>query len=917
MLRISLVLGVLLIAAVLALPYALPWLLQQQGIDAQWKDPQWHLDGFSVSQLQLTLPGDDQHARRLQFDNLRINWAWKTLPIQRLQAEHVQIHWPITRDQTSAGQTSLAVPAALLKWLPQHIELQDIDANLPGFGHLQGLLNVDVSAQGEIWQPASIQSQFTLKDLQGAWLDGIPAAFRPTQLNAQINTHQDDSSGQQLLVIEVDSDKAMQLQLKGLLDLQRTPDWHGTLNNAELNAQLDTLAYPAVRAEKLQAHAYFTAQADSEKFAVTFSDHSSLQANNVQTPDVAQVKKIIMQLAGLSVSGRSSLPHDIAINGPVDVHLENLNAAQLHTQNWDFNGNLNGQLPQLELTGTLASQKGLALNSHIRLQDNEIQGSATLNEVSFEAGNPLQKTLKNWPETISLNNGQLRGQIEFNKPDTGPLNLSFNSSASAISGSVYDSEVKNLGMELNGQLTLQQAPSLQAALKDTKFIVQLDSLKSPTVNAQQLQASARVTGHVGAERFALNVSEVASLQAHSLQLPGIGHAEKATIKLPDLSVKGSTGSSHKIDVHSALNAHVDKLSSEQLHTQNWDFKGSLGGQLSQLELAGSLTGDQGLSLASKIRLADNTLRGSATANDVFFKAGNPLQKTFKSWPELVSFDSGRLRTQVDFSLPPKGSFSLSLKGSATGLNGVINRSELKNADVNFNGQVSGQTLKLDIPNLTIGQLNPGIPLASLELTNAHYQTSLKTLMQGVLNWQSVKAQLLNGRAWLDAQKLDLKRTSKVLLHVEGLELQELFKVYPAEGLAGTGIIDGQIPIRIEHGAVYVEAGQLKARRPGVLQFRSEKIQNLGKNNPAMRIVADALEDFHFNLLSSAVSYEPSGKLLLNIRLEGKNPDVQEGRPVHLNLNLEEDMPALLASIQLSGQVSEIIEKRIRDRLEKR
>ena len=181
----------------------------------------------------------------------------------------------------------------------------------------------------------------------------------------------------------------------------------------------------------------------------------------------------------------------------------------------------------------------------------------------------------------------------------------------------------------------------------------------------------------------------------------------------------------------------------------------------------------------------------------------------------------------------------------------------------------------------------------------------------------MQANLLNGRAWLDAQKLDLKRAQKLLLHVEGLELQELFKVYPAEGLAGTGIIDGQLPIHIDGDDIYIDAGKLQARKPGVLQFHSDKINALGEKNQAMRIVADALEDFHFNLLHSALSYDQSGKLLLNIRLEGQNPDIEKGRPIHLNINLEENIPALLASIQLSGKVSEIIQKRVRERLEKR
>lgn len=684
-LRIGLLILLLLIAAVLALPHALPWLLQQQGIDFDWHNPEWQRNGFSVSQLQLTLPSDDGPPYQLQVDNLRLNWAWQTFPIQRLQASRLQLYWPITGAQTATDSANQAMPEALLKWLPQHIELQDIDANLPGLGHLQGALNLQASAQGVLWQPTFIHSQLTLKDPQGAWLDSIPAEFQPTQLSAQITTHpdhQDTPNGQQLLTVDLHSQGPMRLQLNGLLDLQQTPEWQGTLKNAQLFMQLDALTLPAARAKQLQVRAYFTAHADTEKFTVSLTKQSSLEVHKLQLPDIAQAQKVTVQLAESTIQGRSSAPEQLQVHSPFKAHIEQLSAEQLHTQDWDFNGTLSGQLPQLELTG-------------------------------------------------------------------------------------------------------------------------------------------------------------------------------------------------------------------------------------------DLTGQQGLSLASKIRLLENSIQGSATLKEIFFKAGNPLQTTLKDWPELISFNSGRLRSQLDFTLPNTGPLKVSINGSASGLSGIINRSEMKNLELQFSGQLSGQTLKLGIPNLTIEQLNPGILLGQIQLKNAHYQAKLDNLLEGVADWQRVQVNLLNGSVWLETQKLDLQQPQTLALQVQGLELQELLKVYPAEGLAGNATIDGQLPIHFANGELYIEAGQLKARQPGVLQFQSEKIHALGQSNPAMRLVADALEDFHFSLLSSGLSYDQSGKLLLNVRLEGQNPDVEKGRPIHLNINLEEDIPALLASIQLSGQVSEIIQKRVRERLEKR
>lgn len=922
LLSVSVVLALLLVTIVLTLPFSLPWFLQQQGIDFQWTNPKWHRNGFSVSQLQLTMPGDAANPKQLQLENVRIDWAWQAYPIQRLQAERVLVRWPASNDQTSTtGQVTQTLPRVVFKWLPQHIDLQQIDASLPGLGHVQGSLDLRASAQGRLWQPAVIRSQLTLKDLQGAWLNNIPTDFRPKDISVQISTHpdhRDNTDGLQLLTIDVHSQNPVQVHLNGLLAIQQSPRWQGALKNAELVVRLDTLTTPALSAEQLLAHVYFTGQADTDQFSIHLSEQSKLEVRNVMLSGTGQAEKAVVELSGLSLQGRSGEPYDFEVLGPFKAHLTELNIEHLHTQNWDLNGTLGGKLPQVEVTSSLTSQHGLSIDSHIQFLDNALQGSATLKDVSFKDTNPLEKTFKSWPEQLSLNDGRLRSHLEFSFPDAGPMKLSLNGSATELTGFVDNGELTNLDLEFSTELNLQDVASGQGTLKNGQIIAQLDKLDHPSFRTEQLKARALFSGNTDAGRFNISFNEKTTLETRKLRFPGIGQTEKLTVKLPDLSLQGNNAAPYQIEVRSPLSARIEKLNSKQLHTQNWDFDGTLSGQLSQLRLAGNITGQHGLSVTTEIRQSENSVQGSATVKDVFLKAGNSVQKTFKGWPELASFTSGRLRSRLDFSLPNTGPFKLSLNGSADGLSGIVNRSDLKNLSAQFDVQMSGKSIRLDIPSLTIEQLDPGVPLESLQLTNGRYQATLSDLAHGAADWQRVQVNLLNGKAWLDAQRLDLNRADKLILHLEGLELQELFKVYPAEGLAGTGIIDGQLPVYFERGgAFYIEAGQLQARQPGVLQFHSEKIQALGESNPAMRIVSDALEDFHFNLLHSALSYDQSGKLLLNIRLEGKNPDVEKGRPIHLNINLEEDIPALLASIQLSGQVSEIIQKRIRERLEKR
>ncbi|MNM81632.1 Dicarboxylate transport [compost metagenome] len=102
-----------------------------------------------------------------------------------------------------------------------------------------------------------------------------------------------------------------------------------------------------------------------------------------------------------------------------------------------------------------------------------------------------------------------------------------------------------------------------------------------------------------------------------------------------------------------------------------------------------------------------------------------------------------------------------------------------------------------------------------------------------------------------------------------------------------------------------------------MQFRSERIRAFGQSNPALRLAVTALEDFQYDQLHSQVSYDPQGKLLLVLRLQGRNPALEGGRPVNFTINLEEDVPSLLTSLQLSGRVNEAIQRRVQQRLQPR
>ncbi len=249
-----------------------------------------------------------------------------------------------------------------------------------------------------------------------------------------------------------------------------------------------------------------------------------------------------------------------------------------------------------------------------------------------------------------------------------------------------------------------------------------------------------------------------------------------------------------------------------------------------------------------------------------------------------------------------------------GLEGVYDRSEVHGLDLQAKFALNGSQMELQLPQVKVASLNPGVTLGPLSL-QGNYRGSLDAPLAGRVDWQQAELGMFNGRAWLPPGAVDLSaRREGLTLKLEGLALEAILAAYPAEGLSGNGVIDGNLPLGLREGKLVIHGGEVAARQPGVLQFRSEKIRSLGQSNPAMQLVATAIDDFRYDKLSSRVDYDESGKLLLALSLSGRNPALEQGRPINLNVNLEESVPKLLTSLQLSDRVSDTIRKRVQERL---
>jgi dicarboxylate transporter DctA-like protein len=210
----------------------------------------------------------------------------------------------------------------------------------------------------------------------------------------------------------------------------------------------------------------------------------------------------------------------------------------------------------------------------------------------------------------------------------------------------------------------------------------------------------------------------------------------------------------------------------------------------------------------------------------------------------------------------------------------------------------------------------------VEVTDLSLHLQVGWKPPATLEWvelRDVSATLFGGRVTSAGRRFDVappQQEFAVQVNVEHLDLGQLLQVEQHRGLAGTGVLDGVIPVRLTSAGVQVHDGRLAARPPGgVIRYQPapDTAQAVAAGDAQEHLVLQALSNFHYNVLTMEMQYEADGTLHLTVQAEGQNPDWQPGRPIHLNLTVQENIPTLLKSLQIGQGIQQSIEERLQKR----
>ena len=148
---------------------------------------------------------------------------------------------------------------------------------------------------------------------------------------------------------------------------------------------------------------------------------------------------------------------------------------------------------------------------------------------------------------------------------------------------------------------------------------------------------------------------------------------------------------------------------------------------------------------------------------------------------------------------------------------------------------------------------------------------------------------IGGRLWAEGVTIrDGVLPEKMVLHVDGLGLGDLAAQLNILGLKAEGKLSGRIPVNVgKNGEVAIRGGLLTSQGKGLLAFVSPTRVPTAKPDDAgrMDMVLDILEDLRFDGMTLTLDGDAQKDVQMQVHIQGRNPKIQEGRPVDLTVNL--------------------------------
>lgn len=208
--------------------------------------------------------------------------------------------------------------------------------------------------------------------------------------------------------------------------------------------------------------------------------------------------------------------------------------------------------------------------------------------------------------------------------------------------------------------------------------------------------------------------------------------------------------------------------------------------------------------------------------------------------------------------------------------------------------------------LELKELNPGIAMYNLQTRFSYQQQKQQlelrdtrlTLFGGTVSAQPI---LLNLATRPDPTAID----SEFTIQLDGVDISQLLSLSAYNQVSADGLVDGNLPVSLRGLNPVIAGGSLTARAPGG-SIRYDSGAGIS-GNQSLDLVYQALRHYQYEQMSATVDYRENGELILTMQLQGLSPELNSGQRINLNLNISDNIPALLQSLQAAQNMNERLE----------
>lgn len=270
--------------------------------------------------------------------------------------------------------------------------------------------------------------------------------------------------------------------------------------------------------------------------------------------------------------------------------------------------------------------------------------------------------------------------------------------------------------------------------------------------------------------------------------------------------------------------------------------------------------------------------------------------------------SGELYAQAAFSAAQK-------QGFEAGGHWVVKNGGMWLQDGELSGLDFVLPYRLKDHRWSLGEKRP-VTLRVKSLTNLFEMNNIKASLQGFypyddnapLELTDISVDMLRGQVSLPYLRIPQRNPAR--LKIDKLELSELITALKPKQITMSGLIDGELPLYLDHPEWLVKDGWIANHNNLTLRLDQQMADEIIASNIAAGVAVDWLRYLEISDSKATVNLDILGNMFLNVHVKGMNPQKSSNQGINLNYTQQENIFQLWKSLRFGSNLQEWVEQSV-------